>query len=99
MPTTAPSAANASTSSCGADAMGAPAAPALSACPACVAAPAAEALASRPPARGALVLSLPTAHCAVCISDVERALTQLPGVRSARVNLSQKRVTVDAAPD
>ena len=74
-------------------------APSVSACPACVAAPAAEALAERRAERQAgLVLSLPTAHCAVCISDVERTLAALPGVRSARVNLTQKRVSVDAAP-
>ncbi|MEI4486159.1 heavy metal translocating P-type ATPase [Frigidibacter sp. MR17.14] len=74
---------------------------AISACPACIAAPAAERLASVPdapagPAR--LVLSLPTAHCAACISDVERALLAHPGVSAARVNLSLRRVAVEAAP-
>ncbi|MCV2871822.1 heavy metal translocating P-type ATPase [Defluviimonas sp. WL0050] len=74
-------------------------APSVSACPACVAAPAAEAVAERRAAKEAgLVLSLPTAHCAVCISDVERTLSTIPGVRSARVNLTQKRVSVAAAP-
>ncbi|MDI3336955.1 heavy metal translocating P-type ATPase [Defluviimonas aestuarii] len=74
-------------------------APSVSACPACVAAPAAEAVAERRAAKEAgLVLSLPTAHCAVCISDVERTLATIPGVRSARVNLTQKRVSVAAAP-
>ncbi|MFZ5709866.1 MAG: heavy metal translocating P-type ATPase [Pseudomonadota bacterium] len=79
----------------------APEAPAaLSACPACIAAPAAEGLAARAAARdGDIVLSLPTAHCAVCIGDVERTLSALPGVRSARVNLTQRRVVVSAAPD
>lgn len=74
--------------------------PAVSACPACVAAPAAEALAERRAAneRAGLVLSLPTAHCAVCMSDVERALSTVPGVRSARVNLTLKRVSVEADP-
>jgi Cu2+-exporting ATPase len=42
------------------------------------------------------VLSLPTAHCAACISTVENRLTQEPAVRSARVNLTMKRVSVDA---
>jgi Cu2+-exporting ATPase len=71
-----------------------------SACPACVAAPSAEriaALAAERPAR--LMLSLPTAHCAACISTVEGALATLPGVESARVNLTMKRVSVDAAAD
>src|SRR5690554_6188723 len=75
----------------------------LSACPACDAAPLAGRIAQTGPARGDIVLSLPTAHCAACISDVERALRAVPGVRDARVNLTLRRVTVDAegltAPD
>lgn len=69
-----------------------------SACPACVAAPLAERLASGAEAAGEarLVLSLPTAHCAACISTVEGALAGHPGVHSARVNLTQKRVSVAA---
>ncbi|MCW3783383.1 heavy metal translocating P-type ATPase [Defluviimonas salinarum] len=75
-------------------------APSASACPACVAAPAAERIAEARAVKDAgLVLSLPTAHCAVCISDVERTLSALPGVRSARVNLTLKRVSVAAAPE
>ncbi|MCX7888649.1 MAG: heavy metal translocating P-type ATPase [Rhodobacteraceae bacterium] len=68
-----------------------------SACPACVAAPAAEALAARGQEAG-LVLSLPTAHCAACIVDVERTLAEVPGVHSARVNLTLRRVSVAADP-
>lgn len=45
------------------------------------------------------MLSLPTAHCAACISAVERALHAQPGVIDARVNLTLKRVAVDAKPD
>ena len=41
---------------------------------------------------------MPTVHCAACIGDVERALDGLPGVRSSRVNLTLKRVSVAAAP-
>lgn len=68
-----------------------------SACPACLAAPSAEQMARSGDIKGARVmLSLPTAHCAVCISDVERELHRQPGVRSARVNLTLKRVSVDA---
>ncbi|MBP0481421.1 heavy metal translocating P-type ATPase [Sagittula salina] len=74
--------------------------PSASACPACVAAPAAEALASRDLPRDAhIVLSLPTIHCAACMSTVERALQADPRVRSARVNLTMKRVAIEASPD
>ena len=73
--------------------------PRISACPACAAAPAAETLAARAAPRGAtLVLSLPTIHCAACMAAVEDALTGVPGVTSARVNLTRKRVSVEAAP-
>lgn len=72
--------------------------PALSACPACAAAPAAEALAARD-LPDQLALSLPTIHCAACITAVEELLSALPGVREARVNLTLKRVTVAAAPE
>ncbi|MCT8331453.1 heavy metal translocating P-type ATPase [Albidovulum sediminis] len=72
----------------------------LSACPACVAAPSAEAIAgARAEKASGIVLSLPTAHCAACISDVERELMRVPGVRSARVNLTLKRVSVEAGPE
>ena len=70
--------------------------PRISACPACDAAPLAERVAGAAAARGDLVLSLPTAHCAACISDVERALLAQPGVRAARVNLTLRRVMIDA---
>jgi Cu2+-exporting ATPase len=39
-------------------------------------------------------LSVPAVHCAACIRTVERGLGKLPGVESARVNLSTKRVGV-----
>src|SRR6056297_2584531 len=72
------------------------------ACPACAVTP----LARREAARGLraaeaaapLVLSLPGIRCAGCISGVERALQAHPGVRSARVNLTLKRATVEADP-
>jgi Cu2+-exporting ATPase len=74
------------------------AASAISACPACDAAPLAQRLADRADAAadGTIILSLPTAHCATCITDVETALRAYPGVRSARVNLTLRRATVDA---
>ncbi|WGT49221.1 cation-translocating P-type ATPase [Thioclava nitratireducens] len=71
-----------------------------SACPACIAAPSAEQMAKSGDVKGArIMLSLPTAHCAVCITDVERELMKQPGVKSARVNLTLKRASVDAAGD
>lgn len=45
-----------------------------------------------------LILSLPDIHCAGCIAGAERALSGVPGVVSARVNLTLKRATVRAAP-
>ena len=72
----------------------------LSACPACVAAPSAEriaAMAAPPEAR--LILSLPQAHCAACISTVEHAMMAVEGVKTARVNLTLKRVSVEAQPE
>ncbi|TKA94055.1 heavy-metal-associated domain-containing protein, partial [Cereibacter changlensis] len=60
-----------------------------SACPACAVVPSAERLAQlAPPTSARLMLSLPTAHCAACMSTVEGGLEKLPGVRSARVNLT-----------
>ncbi|MGY6548068.1 MAG: heavy metal translocating P-type ATPase [Roseinatronobacter sp.] len=71
-----------------------------SACPACDAAPAAEALAARQVQSGArLLVSVPAVHCAGCISTIERDLAQMPGVRSARLNLTLKRLSVDAEND
>ncbi|MCB6179574.1 cadmium-translocating P-type ATPase [Rhodobacter sp. Har01] len=73
----------------------------LSACPACVAAPSAERIAASAAAlAGArLMLSVPAAHCAACISTLEHAAEAVPGVRSARLNLSLKRLSVDAGPE
>jgi Cu2+-exporting ATPase len=69
----------------------------LSACPACVAAPSAERIAQlAQPDHARIMLSLPAAHCAACISTVEQALAATPGVQSSRVNLTLKRVSVDA---
>ena len=70
----------------------------MAACPACVVAPMAAAQA-QVAARGRLMLSLPAAHCAACISTVEGALAAVPGVASSRVNLTMKRVSVDADAD
>jgi len=66
----------------------------VAACPACAGA-VPEPRAATPDATH--LLHLPDIHCGGCISSVERALTALPDVLSARVNLTQKRVSV-AAP-
>lgn len=71
----------------------------VSACPACSVVPAAEALAETQPVPGAVALSLPTIHCAACISKIERGLSAHAGVRAARVNLTLKRATIEAEPD
>ncbi|MBD3679120.1 MAG: cadmium-translocating P-type ATPase [Rhodobacteraceae bacterium] len=69
--------------------------PSLATCPACgVGAP----VEAKPvaPQKDDILLSLPGIHCAGCISEVERTLKRQPGVRAARVNLTQKRATVQA---
>src|SRR6056297_920203 len=76
--------------------------PTASACPACAAAPAADKLASAAAhAQGGaqIALSLPTIHCSACITKIEKALNAHPGVRSARVNLTLKRASIEADPD
>lgn len=71
--------------------------PSLAACPACVAAP--HEGAEQVPTEARLALSLPGIHCQACISAVERKLNAHPAVRSARVNLTLKRVLIEAEPD
>ncbi len=74
--------------------------PTAAACPGCVALPAgnsalAKAIADGPTRK--VHLSLPSIHCAACISGVENGLMQLDAVHAARVNLTRKRaeVTID----
>jgi P-type Cu2+ transporter len=64
------------------------------ACGACMAVPRDSA-----PIAANLVLSLPTAHCASCIAGVETTLLAQRGVRAARVNLTLRRVMIQAVPD
>lgn len=40
------------------------------------------------------ILSVPAIHCGNCISTIERALSDVPGVKSARANLSLKRISL-----
>ena len=65
-----------------------------SACIACTIPRAEPAL---PPAR--LMFAVPGAHCADCIVTLEKGLARMEGVISARVNLTLRRVSVEAAPE
>ena len=73
----------------------------LSACPACVALPATEALAEarRRAAEAGIVLSVPGLGDAQDMTRAEEAARALPGVGRARVNLTQKRLSVTATPE
>ncbi len=75
--------------------------PSLSACPGCDATALATSRAAGKAQEGdrQIILSLPSMHCAACISTVERGLLATAGVSSVRVNLTRKRATVYAAPD
>jgi Cu2+-exporting ATPase len=44
------------------------------------------------------ILAVPSMHCAGCMSKIERGLVTVPGVTSARVNLSARMVTVSHDP-
>ena len=68
-----------------------------SGCSGCLATPAEQVEAPLQDAR--LALSLPTIHCQGCIAKVEKCLAAHPGVRTARVNLTRKRVMIDASPE
>jgi Cu2+-exporting ATPase len=71
---------------------------AVSACPACAAGPAALDRAAPGAPAGHILLSVPAAHCALCIATLEPGVAALPGVRSARLNLSLRRLSVEADP-
>ncbi|MEM9427717.1 MAG: heavy metal translocating P-type ATPase [Pseudomonadota bacterium] len=62
------------------------------ACPACNTAPAALRVAEL--AEPNMALSVPGVSCAACIGAIERGLADVDGVDSARVNLTQKRVSL-----
>ena len=63
------------------------------ACPACVAIPTALDLAEQAPAAQ---FSVPSIRCATCIGTIERHFHGLKGVALARVNATQKRVTIQS---
>nr|WP_245242978.1 heavy metal translocating P-type ATPase [Pararhodobacter sp. SW119] len=73
-------------------------APPASACPACAAGVAALDRVQTPPEDARLVLSVPDAHCAACIATIENDLERMPGVQSVRLNLTMRRVSVQADP-
>jgi len=50
------------------------------------------------PALDRTVLTVPSMHCAGCMSKIERGLSAQPGIASARVNLSARTVTVEHDP-
>lgn len=68
----------------------------VAACPGCVSGPGSASGAGTAADARHLSYSVPTIHCAGCIAKIEKNIGTLPGVRSARVNLSQKRLLVDA---
>lgn len=72
--------------------------PSIAVCPACIGLPSGQAEAMAGSARSdvlrRLELSLPTIHCAACISGVETGLANLPEVHGARVNLTRRRVSL-----
>jgi len=71
----------------------------VASCPACVAIP--EERIEQLVAENArkLAFAMPDVHCAGCIGTVEKGAMALAGVKSARLNLSLKRLYVDADPD
>ena len=73
--------------------------PGAAACPGCLIAPTIARRAVEDAAADGqeIQLSLPTIHCAGCISTVENGLLNLAGVQDVRVNLTRKRATVRAA--
>ncbi len=68
--------------------------PGLVACPACIAAPGTDV----PLAPARIMLSVPGAHCAACISTLVTGLARVPGVRAVRLNLTLRQLAVDADP-
>ncbi|MFN4102216.1 MAG: heavy metal translocating P-type ATPase, partial [Pararhodobacter sp.] len=74
--------------------------PSLAACPACIATPSAvdRARAEADAQAARIMLSVPDAHCALCIQTIENDLDRMPGIKSARMNLTLRRVSVEAEP-
>jgi copper chaperone len=45
-----------------------------------------------------MTISVPEIHCDHCMHSIEGALAPLPGVRSARVDIDARTVTVEVDP-
>lgn len=67
-----------------------------STCPSCARAGMTQDIAQRANPLKGIILSLPHIHCAGCIRGVENTLLALPKVAGARVNMTTKRVTIEA---
>ena len=65
----------------------------VAACPACVAVPN-DRIEQAVDTAHTLDLSVPSIHCAACISKIEKGLVKVVGIHGARVNLSLKRVRI-----
>lgn len=74
--------------------------PSAAACPGCIAVPDIGRRVTKARSEQAfdVQLSLPTIHCASCISGVERGLLQMDTVEDVRVNLTRKRAIVRVSP-
>lgn len=68
--------------------------PGAAACPGCVASPASLPRQNGGLYDGAIQISLPTIHCAGCISTIERGLSAQPDIEDVRINLTRKRASV-----
>ncbi len=69
----------------------------ISGCAACAVVPDASDRAAKQNAQE-LMISVPSVHCAACMSTIETALMRDPRVIEARVNLSLRRVFIKAQP-
>ncbi len=71
----------------------------VASCPACVAIPEEQIERIVAEQGRKLAFAMPDVHCAGCIGTVEKGAMGLAGVKSARLNLTLKRLYVDADPD
>ena len=67
------------------------------ACPGCLASPAEISKQDGDASQSGIHISLPTIHCAGCISTIERGLSAQDDIDSVRINLTRKRALVQAA--